>query len=181
MRISCAAALAAHVFSGLLLLVSSLPLAAQDVTLLSRDGSVEISGTLLGFDGEFYRVDTIYGELTVDGTGVLCDGPGCPDLEAYVAELKISGAATATHVLLPALIEGFARRNGLTVQRNAGETPARPILTLADGEGEPVARFLIHSTNTDEGFADLLVNEADVVISLREIRKEEADRAYEAG
>ena len=29
---------------------------AQDVTLTSRDGDVEISGNLLGFDGEFYRV-----------------------------------------------------------------------------------------------------------------------------
>ena len=27
--------------------------AAQDIALTSRDGSVELSGTLLGFDGEF--------------------------------------------------------------------------------------------------------------------------------
>ena len=34
------------------------PAAAQDVTLTSRDGAVEVTGTLLGFDGEFYRVET---------------------------------------------------------------------------------------------------------------------------
>ena len=39
---------------------------AQDVTLTSPDGAVEITGTLLGFDGEFYRVDTRFGELSVD-------------------------------------------------------------------------------------------------------------------
>jgi len=31
---------------------------AQDVSLTSRDGSVSVSGDFLGFDGEFYRVDT---------------------------------------------------------------------------------------------------------------------------
>jgi len=42
---------------------------AQDVVLTSRDGSIEISGTLLGFNGEFYRVETVYGELTVGWVG----------------------------------------------------------------------------------------------------------------
>ncbi|MEE4188301.1 MAG: cell envelope biogenesis protein OmpA, partial [Roseobacter sp.] len=39
---------------------------AQDVTLTSRDGRMEIAGTLLGYDGDFYRLDTLFGELTVD-------------------------------------------------------------------------------------------------------------------
>lgn len=52
--------------------------AAQDVTLTARDGSLSIDGVLLSFDGEFYRVDSRYGPLTLDGEGVICDGPGCP-------------------------------------------------------------------------------------------------------
>ena len=71
-----------------------LALSAQDVTLTSPDGQVELSGTLLGFDGEFYRIETVYGELTVDGSGVLCDGPACPNLQDYVAEVAISGSST---------------------------------------------------------------------------------------
>ncbi len=67
-------------FAALFLLTTPLAGLAQDVTLTSHDGAVEISGTLRGFDGEFYRVDTIYGELTVDGSGVVCEGPGCPVL-----------------------------------------------------------------------------------------------------
>lgn len=67
---------------GAFLILLSLGVAgqAQDVVLTSRDGAIELSGTLLGFNGEFYRVDTVYGELTVDGSGVTCDGPGCPAL-----------------------------------------------------------------------------------------------------
>ncbi len=64
--------------AALFLLVSGAAVLADDVTLKSRDGAIELSGTLLGFDGEFYRVETQYGELTVDGSGVLCEGPGCP-------------------------------------------------------------------------------------------------------
>lgn len=92
---------------------------AQDVTLTSRDGNVEISGDLLGFDGEFYRVDTIYGELTVDGSGVLCEGPGCPDLEAFVAKVTFSGAPTVGRILMPALLEAFAIRNDYALRREA--------------------------------------------------------------
>ncbi|MGR3455452.1 phosphate ABC transporter substrate-binding/OmpA family protein [Pseudooceanicola sp.] len=181
MAFPCAASFAAHLLLRCALPLLPLSAAAQDVTLLSRDGNVEIEGTLLGFDGEFYRVDTAYGELTVDGSGVLCEGPGCPDLEAYVAQLKISGAATAGEVLLPALIEAFALRSGYVVTR--AEAPGNRVtyaLTEKD-EDRLAAEFLIHSTNTDEGFADLLANEADIVMSLREIRPAESERAWEAG
>src|SRR6056297_1356578 len=90
---------------------------AQDVTLTSRDGDVESSGYLLGLDGEFYRVDTVYGELTVDGSGVLCAGPGCPNLENYVARVTLSGAPVIGRVLMPALIEAFAIRNDYGLER----------------------------------------------------------------
>jgi phosphate transport system substrate-binding protein len=154
---------------------------AQDVTLTSRDGSVTLRGTLLGFDGEYYRVDTDYGELTVDGSGVLCDGPACPNLQAFVAELVISGAATAGEVLLPALIEAFGMRNGYQVSRET-LVPDEVTFVLKDRvTARPVGRFAIRSTNTDEGFADLLANEADIVMALRETRPAEVRRAIEAG
>lgn len=154
---------------------------AQDVTLTSRDGGVEISGTLLGFDGEFYRVDTIYGELTIDGSGVTCDGPGCPNLLDFVAEVDFSGSSTIGELLLPALLEGFALRNGLQVNRHTVDE-ASVAYVLRNGENDrDVARFHFRITTTDEGFADLLADEADVVMALREIRADERSRAKDAG
>lgn len=153
---------------------------AQDVTLRSHDGAVEISGNLLGFDGEFYRVDTIYGELTVDGSGVACEGPGCPDLEHYVARLVFSGAPTIGRVLMPALIEAFGIRGGYDVTRN-DISPQELVFTLHQGDGTLVGEFVFRLTNTDEGFADLLANEADIALTLREARQDEITRAREAG
>ncbi|MEC9310918.1 MAG: cell envelope biogenesis protein OmpA, partial [Pseudomonadota bacterium] len=108
----------AAICAALLLSGTVTSLAAQDVTLSSPDGAVEITGNLLGFDGEYYRVDTKFGELTVDGSGVSCDGPGCPSLSDYVAEITLSGSSTMAEVLLPALIEGFALRNGYQTRRD---------------------------------------------------------------
>ncbi|MFD0859547.1 substrate-binding domain-containing protein [Roseovarius aquimarinus] len=154
---------------------------AQDVTLTSRDGDVTITGDLLGFDGEFYRVDTIYGELTVDGSGVLCEGPGCPNLSAFVAEATMSGAPTIGRVLMPALIEAFALREGLELSRENSSDIAFAY-TLSDPEsGEARGRFNLRLTNTDEGFADLLAGEADMAMSLREVTRAEAIRGREVG
>ncbi|SLN30413.1 Phosphate-binding protein PstS precursor [Roseovarius albus] len=154
---------------------------AQDVSLTSQDGKIEITGDLLGFDGEFYRVDTIYGELTVDGSGVVCSGPGCPDLENYVARLSFSGAPVVGRVLMPALLEAYASRNDLELMRDdlvGGQT----LYGLsAKEDNRLLAEFTFHLTNTDEGFADLLANEADVVMAAREVRPQERDRARERG
>ena len=158
------------------------PLAlGQDVMLASRDGKVELAGTLLGFDGEFYRLRTEFGELTVDGSGVICEGPGCPNLDAFVAELQMSGAAPMGAVLMPALVSAFAERNGYTVTRE-DTSPTRFTLLLSRADtGDLTARFGFSATNTDEGFADLLVDQADVVMALREIRRDERINAREIG
>jgi len=154
---------------------------AEDITLTSRDGSVEISGTLVGYDGEFYRVETEYGVLTVDGSGVICDGPACPNLSAYVAEFAISGTRTMGAVLLPALIEGFARRQGYALKRE--EMPGFGLAyTFYDDGGKRLsARITIRLTGSDEGFEDLLAQRADMVLSLREATAQERGMAQTAG
>lgn len=174
--------LSAAAFAVLFLFGTTLSIHAQDVMLTSRDSKVALSGTLLGFDGEFYRIRTEYGELTVDGSGVLCDGPGCPNLENFVAELSISGAPTLGSVVLPALIETFAQKHDYLTEREDGEDAANftYLIRRAD-DGKLAARFMFRVTNTDEGFADLLADEADIVMSLREIRADERSRAREAG
>lgn len=154
---------------------------AQDVTLSARDGGVEVSGTLLSFDGEFYRVDTVYGVLTLDSQAVLCDGPGCPDLEAYVAGITLSGARGMGAVLMPALVESFAARRGLTIRRVVRDDDHFTYLLSQPETGHDAARIAFRLSTTAEGFADLLAGEADLVMAMREVRAEEAALAREAG
>ncbi|SLN21310.1 putative lipoprotein YiaD precursor [Roseivivax jejudonensis] len=177
MRQTCAA-----IFAALFVAACGSAAAAEgDVTLRSRDGAVTLQGTLLGFDGEFYRVDTAYGELTVDSSGVLCEGVGCPSLTDYVAEVTISGSATLGAVLMPALMESFALKRGLVATRSpAGDSTY--LYTLTDPEADrPVGRFTFRTVDTDEGFADLLAGQADAVMALREVREAEVEAARAVG
>ena len=171
----------AVIFTALFFLYTASVASAQDVTLNSRDGSISLSGTLLGFDGEFYRVQTRFGKLTVDGSGVTCTGVGCPSLMDFVAKVRISGSASLGRVLMPALLEGFARRGRLIVGRS-GEIDGEFSYELHNPEtGKLVGRFVFSVTNTDQGFSDLLDDEADIVMALREIRSEEVGLARAAG
>jgi len=154
---------------------------AQDATLMSRDGQIEISGTLLSFDGEFYRLDTRYGTLTVDGSGVLCRGPGCPNLQDFVAKVVISGSARMGDVLLPALLESFARREGYRVLKTRSDASHVEFVFKDGASDRTVAAFTLRNTTSDEGFADLLADEADIVMTLREASSMEITRAREAG
>lgn len=149
--------------------------------MISPDGGVEISGNLLGFDGEFYRVDTAYGELTVDGSGVRCEGPGCPSLSDFVAELRFSGAAAMGDVMVPALLQAFAQRNGYGFERSATTGQDFSITLYTTEPRKAIGVFEFGATTTDEGFADLLANEADFVLSMREIRPSERQMARDAG
>ncbi len=171
----------AAIIAALFMIGTGQPVDAQDVTLTSRDGDVEISGNLLGFDGEFYRVDTIYGELTVDGSGVLCDGPGCPNLEDFVARVSLSGAPVIGRVLIPALLEAFAIRYDYVLSRDSLED-GHYVYGLTNAEsGSLVGEFTLKLSTSDEGFADMLADDADIVMSMREVRDDEVRRAADMG
>ena len=51
----------AAVFAALFLCASAFSAIAQTVTLTARDGSLELSGRLLHFDGEFYQLEGNFG------------------------------------------------------------------------------------------------------------------------
>ncbi len=172
---------AALFISGLVILGLAGPGVAQDVTLTSHDRTVQVSGTLLGYDGEFYRVDTIYGKLTLDGSGVDCSGPGCPDPGAYVARFTLSGARAMGDVLLPALVESFARAQGFALRRILRSDDDFSYVLASADDGRELAHITFRLGTTGQGFADLMADRADMVMATREISPQEARRARDAG
>ena len=154
---------------------------AQDVTLKSVGGTLEISGRFIAYDGENIQIDSEYGPLTLKYGSVTCEGGSCPDPETYVPELRLSGAHLMSDVLMPALVEGFARSQGLLVTFEQID-PLHFAQTLSQVDAaKPAARFTFRATNTDEGFADLIAHEADIVMSVREVRRREVRLAAEVG
>ena len=141
------------------------PAAAQDVTLIAREGSIEISGTLQGFDGEFYRLDTAYGPLTVDAQGVICEGPACPDLTAPRATIRIVGAPDAGARLLPGLFRAFADSRGLIYQEGAG--PGYSALILDPETRKELAEITFRALNPFHASKELAEGNAELKLTSR--------------
>ncbi len=163
------------------LFMISAPALAQDITLTSRDGALSIGGTLVGFDGEFYRIDTEYGRLTVDRTGVNCTGPGCPELQNYVAEVTVAGARGPGENLLPALLARFASERGLTVSRHQSSDQSFSIALTDPKTSNDLARIVVRLGSSDQGIAALIAGDAQLALSLREANTDEIEAALEAG
>ena len=143
---------------------------AQDVTLTSQDGLITLHGTLQSYDGEFFRVDTAYGLLTLDGQGVLCEGPGCPELTAFVADITIAGSVGIGDTLMPALVEGFALSRGYGIRREVISDTAFSYVLFDPTKGQDLARLRFRLSNSDQALADLQAGTADLALSMRNLR-----------
>ncbi len=138
---------------------------AQDVTLIAREGGIVLTGVLQGYDGEFYRIDTSYGLLTIDGQGVICEGPACPDLEAPRADIRIVGAGDAGLALSPALFRAFAKQRGLIFEPVPDDT-FRALILDPDTRKE-LANVSFLSLSPAAADAALAADEADLKLTFQ--------------
>lgn len=149
---------------------------ADFVTLRSADGTVNLSGTFVAFDDNFYVISTDLGELRVSAERVSCSGDGCPTFEIDTADVLIAGSDTVGQGMMPLLLEGYA-----------GFLEAEATVTVADGAeqlfaefvgdagfGEPIGSYLVSSTGSSEAFTSLLEKKSEIGMSARRIRPQEA-------
>lgn len=140
------------------------PALAQDVPLIAREGGIVLSGVLQAYDGEYYRIDTAYGVLTVDGQGVICDGPACPDLSAPKAVIRLVGEQSAGQTLLPQLFRAFADHRGLIYQPGSDQQPYSA--TLLDPETtKPLAEISFQAMDPEAASLALAEGTADLALS----------------
>lgn len=150
-------------------------LSAQDVTFQSKDNAVTVSGTFVAFDGTFATVLTQSGPVSFRADGMTCDGSDCPDLENYVPALRLVGAAQMADVLMPALIDVYARDNGWRVREDTQG------FRLDMSDGTPVFNIAIKVADADTAFETFLSFGADGLLSMRELRDNEQEQAFAAG
>lgn len=155
-------------------------LAQDSVDIRAQGGDLALSGQVLGYDGRYLRVRTDQGDVTLDYDRVTCAGAACPDPARFVDQVRFSGTDRLGGLILPAMVEGYARARGLTARR-VDETLATYRYDLSDGDGAAVARLSFRLTTTEAGFADLIAQRADIVMAAREITAAEAESARGAG
>ncbi|MEZ5798834.1 MAG: phosphate ABC transporter substrate-binding/OmpA family protein [Paracoccaceae bacterium] len=135
------------------------------MTLIAREGDITLSGSLQGFDGEFYRIDTAYGLLTVDAQGVICEGPACPELTAPRAVIRIVGAPDAGARLVPGLVRGFAESRGLLYRPGPG--PGYAALILDPQSQQELAEVSFASLSPADAAAALSDGAAELLLTAR--------------
>lgn len=152
---------------------------AEPVTLTARSDGFSVTGDLVAFDGRFYRVDAPEGVLTLSAAQVDCTGAACPAANETTG-FAVTSAFGPGAVVLPALIQAYARARDLPLRR---EDLDATHIRFALGDDTTPRRFPIslRLALSGEGFADLAVGEADMVLADRLISEAELSVARDAG
>lgn len=150
--------------------ISALAVNAGTVTLRSLDGSVAMKGELVGFDGDYYVLEVMLGQLEVAVAEVTCEGELCPELVS--SDFRLTGSSTLTQILIPSLFQEFSGAYGLKLATGdatfAGDVPVQPYL-FSDVNGEIYADVEIHSRDSRAAFNALLDGSAEIALSSRAI------------
>lgn len=156
---------------------------ADDVTLKSSDGTVNIVGEFVAFEENAYIIRTGLGELRISAERVRCEGEACPVFETATADVVIAGSDTVGLGLMPLVLEGYAAFQNaeatITATANEGELLAEMI--GEQGFGDPMGSFLVSSTGSGDAFQKLLNNETQIGMSTRRIKPTEARALRNAG
>lgn len=176
---------------GLSGLMSSTAL-AQEITL-SAPGGNSVTGTLLGFDGTSYRINSTFGELSIAASQVECTGAACPvieepepdaparpvvnlppDLEQSVV---IAGSDTFGAGLMPLLSAGYANARETFEERTTSTDGSEFVsyLVTNGGFGEELGSIRARKSVTSDAFANLIGKSADLGMASRRITQDEAD------
>lgn len=125
-----------------------------------------LAGRILGFDGEYLTIDTIYGPFTLAAEGLDCIGMGCPDFANHVGGFALAGSAALGHQLLPALLEAWAESRRLTLVVASGADPevASRLLVVPE-TGSVQAEIATRLGRGEDGLIALLTGAADVALT----------------
>ncbi|MEO9895243.1 MAG: phosphate ABC transporter substrate-binding/OmpA family protein [Paracoccaceae bacterium] len=156
---------------------------ADEVTLRSSDGTVNIVGEFKGFEENSYVVKTGLGELRISAERVRCEGAACPVFETTSADVVIAGSDTVGLGMMPLLLEGYAgfldAESTVTATAQEGELIAE--LIGDQGFGDPLGSYLVSSTASGDAFTKLLSNDTEIGMASRRIKPAEARALRDAG
>lgn len=155
---------------------------AQEVTLNSTDGTINITGEFIDFRDDNYIIRTALGDLRIAASSVVCNGAACPTFETVTADVAIVGSEAIGLGMMPLLMSGFAASLGADAEVNntaAGQTVVS--LIGEDGFGDQIGSYLVSAVGDDNAFEALLDGSAKIGMSARRITPDEARALRDAG
>ena len=155
---------------------------ADQVTLKSADGTVNLVGEFVDFKDDNYIIRTALGDLRISASRVRCEGAACPQFESVEADVAIAGSGTIGLGMMPLLMTGFAASMDADAEMtNTGQGQTLATLVGDGGFGDEIGSYLVSATSDDDAFKALLEGSAKVGMSSRRITKDEAKALRKAG
>jgi len=148
---------------------------AQEVTLKSTDGTINITGDFVEYADETFIVRTALGELRVAASSVVCEGDACPTFEGLSADVAIVGSDAIGLGMMPLLMTGYAAAIGADAELT-NAAGGQTLATMIDdgGFGDEIGAYLVSATDDNNAFASLLDRSASIAMSSRRITRDEA-------
>ena len=155
---------------------------ADQVTLKSADGTVNLVGEFIDFKDDNYIIRTALGDLRISASRVRCEGAACPTFDDVSADVQIAGSDAIGLGMMPLLMTGFAATMDADAElTNTGDGQTLATLIGDGGFGDEIGSYLVSATNDSDAFEALLSGSAKVGMSSRRITKDEARALREAG
>ena len=148
---------------------------AEDVTLRSTDGTMSLSGQLMGIESDNYIIRTALGDLRVATSTMICEGAACPTFEDVTADISIIGSEAIGLGMMPLMMSGFAASLDADAEVSNPAQGETLVNMISDGGfGDEIGTYLVSATGDDDAFTALLEGTADIGMSSRRITQAEA-------
>ena len=168
---------------GLVLGATGLPAMASDITLRSISGTMSLTGEYVDFIDDVYVVRTTLGDIRVPADTVTCEGEACRTFGDEPEFVQIRGSDTLGFGFMPLLLDGYAGHDNAlaTFEKGQLENELYASIVGDDGYGEEMPGFKVTSTGSSDAFTTLLDGRAEIGMSSRRIRANEARALRDAG
>lgn len=158
---------------------------AQEISLRSADGAIDLTGNLIEYQDNVYVIRTGLGSVRVPESEVDCFGTNCPDTAVLDDEVTFSGSDTIADGLLPVLLASYATslESEPVLTETIGSVETKTEFVDNFGFGDLIRSYRVRSSVSTDAFMNLLGKSAEVGVSSRRITVEEARslREYGAG
>lgn len=73
--------------------------AADQIKLSTPDGSIEMTGDLIGFNGTEYTVLSAVGVVTISAASVVCEGDICPEIKTDSSSYSVASLSPEAELI----------------------------------------------------------------------------------
>jgi len=165
----------------LALLTISTQASSQTITLESLDKTISLTGELLSFENDTYRIRSAVGVIELGAAVVNCIGDDCPgaNANAVVGAFNVAGSASINEELMPALVSTYADALEASVESTDSDNNIVTVnVTNKNGQG---AQISVKSEGSQSALDELGRQDIDIAATTRAVRADEVTAFADRG